>query len=270
MIDTSGYSGSMALKLYDSDPDAFGDSVTNDATSQREIAAFKERIGTITTVDELVADTEVYSFVMKAFGMEDEMFGKAMNKQLMTSDAEDDSSLVNRMEDDKYTELNETMGFNTDGTAGIDFNDSEWVDAMVDRYTEQRVIDTQMESNETLGTVLQFRENASSYTSWYEVLADEDASEFIKTALNIPTDSSADIDAQARALEKKMDIEDLQDPEKVEELVDRYVAIKDAEASKEQSSNTIVSLFTKNSSGTYGVQSIDLELIRGHSASAYR
>ena len=270
MIDTSGYSGRMALTLYDNDPASFESSVTSDAASQREIAAFKERIGSITTVDELIADTEVYSFVMKAFGMEDEMFGKAMNKQLMTSDAEDETSLVSRMSDDKYTELNETMGFNTDGTTGIDFKDEDWVNAMVDRYTEQRVIDTQKESNETLSTVLQFREEASGYTNWYSVLADEDASDFIKTALNLSSDSSGDIDAQVRALEQKMDIEDLQDPAKVEELVSRYVAIKDAQNSQDQSSNTLLALFTKNSSGTYGVQSIDLELAVGHSASAYR
>ena len=54
--------------------------------ARREIETFHARIGQIGSVDELVKDHQVYSFVMKAFGLEKEIFAKAMMKRILTAD----------------------------------------------------------------------------------------------------------------------------------------------------------------------------------------
>lgn len=266
MLNTSGLSATQAYNLIQNKRDIFVKGVEKDVIAKREIEAFKERIGQIKNVDELLKDREVYSFVMKSMGMEGEMFAKAMNKKIMTSDLEDKKSLVSRMTSRKYKELNVIMGFKPDGSAGDFFAKPEWVGDMVSRYVNQRIVDNQNANNPTVGTALTFKEKASTFKNWYSVLGDKDATTLLRTALGIPTDSGKmDIDAQARAFEKKMKIEDLQDPKKVDKIISKYNAISGAMQAS-QTLSPALTLFSSMSSGSYAMINIDIQMVQGFSA----
>ena len=270
MISTQGMTSTLAMSLIGRTRDTFEDSIRNDAVAKREIAAFKERIGSIENVDDLLADYETYSFVMKAFGLEDEIAAKAMNKKIMTSDPDDNTSLVNRLSNDVFKALNKDMGFGTDGSASAQLQDPSWVDAMVELYVDQRFIDGQTEMNEPVGIALDFQRKAEGFTSWYNVLADEGAAKVLRVALGLPESiGTADIDAQKKLFEKKMDIEDLQDPKVIESLIKRYTAISDANNAILNPTSTALLLLTPaTTSGTYSMITLDIELVQGFKGSS--
>ena len=263
MISTSGLSGAFALKIIDRSRDSFEEAIQRDPVNKREIAAFRERVGQITTAEQLVNDFEVYSFVMKAYDLESQIFGKAMMKKVLSSDSEDKGSLINKMTDNRFKDLYKAMGFTGGGTANSNTSDPEWVETMVSRYIEQQLINGQMESNTTVGTALHAEARAPALKNWYTVLADTKLQDFFYTALNLPDSlKSSDVDVQAAMLKKKFDITTLSDPGVMDKLITRYTAIADAKTAQDSlSSNPILQLFSNNnnSNGQRAIIGISLD-----------
>lgn len=263
MISTAGMSPMLALTLIQRERDTFDEGVRRDPMAKREIAAFEERVGSIGTIDDLMQDHEVYSFVMKAFGMEDQTYAKAMIRKVVTSDGEDKGSLVNRLTHPGYKAMHAALGFDTEGKADPSkFGDPDWVSGMVDRFVGQRLIDNQSEVNPATGDGLTFLEKASEMTNWYKVIGDKTMFNVVRTALGLPASiASADIDAQKKLLESKMDIADFQDPEKVQSILKRYAAIESANQAAATPSG-ILSLFSPaTSAGTWAPVTIDMQAV---------
>lgn len=267
MIDTSGMSSFLALKLIGREREKFETNIEKDPTSKREIAAFKERIGSIGSVEELTEDFEVFSFVMKSFGFEDQLYAKGMMKKILVTDPADKSSLAARMNSGAFKVMAETLGFGADGSAPANFGKADWVDGMVARYVDQRVIDTQTAVSKTVGDGLYFEQHASEMKSWYSVLADDRMARVVRTALGLPEDmGKSNIDAQKKMLSKKMDIADLQDPVKVQSLLRKYAAIEDANTAYMAGQDLVASLFGSSTSrGSWNNVTIDLEAVSGWS-----
>ncbi len=227
MISTRGLAPLAALALIERQGAKFVDAVRNEPTSRREIAAFRARVGEIGSVDDLVKDHAVYSFAMKAFGLENQIYAKAMMKKILTADPLDKKSLVNRLTDPRYKEINKVLGFDPDGTVGRpDFGSAAWTTALVERFVSQKMIDGQMEENPAVGIALDFERKAKGLTSWFKVLADPKMATFIRTAFGLPDSiSQGSIDGQARLLEQRMKIGELQDPQVRKKLVRQFAAI---------------------------------------------
>lgn len=269
MISTSGLSPILAIGLISKNRDQFETSLRNEPVAKREIEAFRERIGSISSVDDLLKDGQVFGFMMKAFGLESEIFAKAMMKKIMTSDPLDRTSLVNKLSDGRYRELNKVMGFGTDGTvARIDFGSTAWTDALVERYVDQRLIDGQMDANPSVGIALDFERKAPTLTNWYKVLSDKAMSQFFRTAFGLPDSvAQGDVDAQARLLEKRMKIEELQDPAVQQKLIRQYAAIAGVLDPGVRQAG-ILDLFPNT--GAWTPVTINLEAVSQFSASSYR
>ncbi|MFG6082799.1 DUF1217 domain-containing protein [Paracoccus litorisediminis] len=262
MINTTGLSTMQALTLINRERDTFEEGVKNDVTAKREISAFRERIGSISNVDELMADYEVFSFVLKSVGMGDQVYAKGMIKKILTSDETDSKSLVNKLTNPANKILFNALEFDTEGNASSNFQDAKWVENMVGMYVDQQLVDSQGEINASLGDALSFQRNTAKFTSWYKVLADKDASRVLRVALGIPESvASGDIDAQKRLFEKKMDIADLQDPAKVQKLLRQYAAIEDANNNSTRTTSLLSLFSSAASSGTYSPILLDIDMV---------
>jgi len=266
MISLQGMSSLLGLALVDATRDRQIASIQNSAQGTREINAFRERISDIETVDQLLDDHELYTFVMKAYDLEDQIFGKAMMGKVLTSDIDDKTSLVNRLTDQRFKDINQGMGFLPDDAGNNNTLQKIWQDEMVERFTERQFINSQADQNETIGTVLEFRRKASSITSGFDFLKDPELAEFIRTAVGLPQEAAGiDIDLQAAFIESKVDFEKLNSPAEIERLTLRYIAIKDAENIDNISGNTAVQLMTAavnaSSGGQFVPITIDIESI---------
>lgn len=76
--------------------------VASDSQIARETAYFKENIGKVSSVDEFLDDYQLYSYAMKAHGLEEMTYAKAFMKKVLESDLSDDSSYANKLTDDRY------------------------------------------------------------------------------------------------------------------------------------------------------------------------
>ena len=201
----------------------------DDPVNKRGEEAFRERIADIKTPEEFVADYEVYSFVMRAFDLEDQIFGKGMIRKILESDPVEPSSLMNRLTDTRFREMHLALGFTTEaGPVTPDFTKPAFLDSIADRYYNRKFINDNDSQNTTVGTVLQFREEAEDISNWFEVLRDKKLTNFFQVALNLPSQiSGLDLDVQKKLLEEKFDLADLADPAVRENLIRRYTAISD-------------------------------------------
>ncbi len=274
MIPLQGLSSFLGLALVDATRDRQIQSIQNSAQGKREITAFRERIGNIETVDQLMEDNELYVFVMKAYDLEDQIFGKALMAKVLKSDLDDPKALVNRLTDQRFRDLNRDLGFLPDDAGNNNTFLIPWQDKMVDRFVERQFINGQADQNATIGTALEFRRLAPSITEPFGFLKNAELSEFIRTTLGIPAASAGlDIDRQADLIDKKFDFDKLQDPAEIEKLIIKYTAIKDAQNGANTSANIAVQLMNAavnvSSSGRFVPITIDIESIRQIPRGAY-
>ncbi len=251
MLSISGMSSSLALSLIDKTETKLLQSIEDTPGQAKAIASFRANVGAITTADQFVNNYPTYNLVMKAFGLGDQMFGKAMIKQILQSDRTDSSSLVNKLTDPRFTQLYTTLGFTAAGTANANTSSTDWQDAMVKRYVNQQFIDQETAQNATVGTVLKFRDAAPSVKTWYDILKDKDMGQFMRTALGLPDNEvSLPLDRQVADFTAKFDITKLQDPAEAAKLVRKYVAVSDAKSVQANiSSNPIVQMMQSAISG---------------------
>lgn len=269
MISVSGMSTILALQLVNATEDKDQELIRNAPEHSREIDYFLENIGDIETVDQLTEDYRLYSFVMKAYDLEDQIFGKAMIEKVLKSNIEEDDALVNKLTDSRFKDFYNAMGFGDDGESNLNTIDSTWQADMVSKYVDTQYVNGKAEENEALGTVLEFRRKASSIESAYDILKDEQMAEFFRTAFGLPEELAAiDIDRQAAIINDKLDLETLSDPEVVENLVRRYVAITEANSDTATENNAAVTILNgalSAASGSYVPVTIDIEAIQGFS-----
>ncbi|GHG85323.1 DUF1217 domain-containing protein [Pseudodonghicola xiamenensis] len=276
VISISGLNSPLALKLIDSTHDSQIETLSASGQHARAVSVFQERIGSITSPEDLVQDYEVYSFVMKAFDLESQIFGKAIIRKVLESDPSDSSSLVNRLTDDRFNDLNEALGFTAEGGEQVvpDFNDPDWQQGIIDKYFEQTLTNGYTEENENVGIALTFRNKVESIDNWYDVLKNKDLSNFFITALGLPTEMAAiDVDKQAQLLSKSYDLEKLSDPKEQDRLVTRFLAIADVQNPQTSNIKSAALTILQNSSSLNSslIQlSWDIPSVRFSSYSLYR
>ncbi len=264
VISVSGLTSQAALNLIDRTRDTQMNTLRNEAQHNRAASVFRERIASISSPEELVKDFEVYSFVMNAFDLEDQIFGRGMMRKILESDPSDDTALVNRLSDARFGEIHDALGFTLPGggqVAPSRFGSTEWQDEIVDRYFNVQFQNQYNDQNETVGTVMEFRDKVDGFSSWYNILSDRTMTEFFQTALGMPSQlSSLDIDKQAEMLEKRFSLEKLQDPREVEALISRYMIIRDVNNPPAQATSAAIQILN-NSSGQFVPFTLDIDAV---------
>jgi len=100
----------------------------------REASYYKDNIGKVKTVDDLLKNDRLYKFAMKAYGLEDMTFAKAFMRKVLESDLSDPSSFANKLTDKRYREFAAAFSFNATNTPVA--QSSYQTDEMVGLYTK--------------------------------------------------------------------------------------------------------------------------------------
>lgn len=88
------------------------DRVESDAVVKRESAYYEENIGKVSSVDEFLDDYRLYTYAMKAFGLEEMAYAKAFMKKVLESDLSDENSFANKLTDERYRNFAAAYQFN--------------------------------------------------------------------------------------------------------------------------------------------------------------
>lgn len=214
----------------------------------RDTAYYEANIGSVTSVDDFVNNYRLLNYAMTAYGLSDETNAKALVKQVLSSDLSDSSSLVYKLNDQRY--LNLAKAF-----ANLNPNDSAasytaaTTQQVVNSYLEQQLETDVGQQDEGTQLALYFQRNAANIISGYSILGDSQLWKVVQTVYDLPESlGSIDINQQKDLVESKVNIADLQDPTKVSALLDRFSAVWDATNSSAASSDPVLELFSDGGS----------------------
>lgn len=219
---------SLAFRQISSDMDRSLARTADKPMVEREAAYYLKNIGDVRSVDDLFADDRLYRFATKAFGLEDMSYAKAFIRKVLEEGTDDRSSLANKLSDGRYREFAEAFNFARYGEATMSFGRTQ--QGTVDRYVRQTLEQDAGQQNEGVRLALYFQRKAAGIDSAMDILADPALLKVVQTATGLsPLTAAADIDKQAALISSKLDIEDLQDPEKLERFLSRFTSMWELE-----------------------------------------
>lgn len=217
------------IQLYNSVAD---DPTAQKATTKAEGTCYGDTIPTIKSVDDLLKDKRLVSYVLEAYGFTDAKLTNDDLKKILTSDPLDPKSFVNKTGNAAYRTLASAFNFDANGKVRdipiLQAQDRSNMIATFDYYARQTLEEDAGSQNEGVRLALYFQRKAASITSPFSILADKALLQVVQTALGLPVAmSNADIDLQANMITKKLKIADLQDPKKLEAFISRFAALYD-------------------------------------------
>jgi hypothetical protein len=193
---------------------------------KRETAYYREKIGSISSIDEFLSDAKVYRYAMQAFGLDDFTYAKGFVRRALEGGIDDDKSLANRLTDPRFKEFVTAFNFARYGADTTKFSRTQ--EGTVDRYMRQQIEINAGRDNEAIRLALNFERKAPEVTSAYGLLANQALLKVVMTALNLPTGfNSYNIDKQADYISSKLNIADLKDPAKLKTFIERFATMWD-------------------------------------------
>ncbi len=198
-----------------------------DPTVKRDTAYFQANIGKVKTVDDLLKDGKLYTYVMKAFGLGDMTYAKGLIRKVLEGGVSNRASLANTLNDPRYKALATTFDFAAKGaaTTGSSSTQKTTVGDYVEQALEAKVGNTSTGAQ----MALYFQRMAPNITSAYSILGDKTLLSVVQTALGLaPSMSFEPIDQQATIIGGLLKIGDLQNPAKLQQFILRFTAKYDA------------------------------------------
>jgi hypothetical protein len=196
---------------------------------EAETDYYTQTIAAVRSVDQLLKDQRLKTYISKAYGLDKDVTDQTL-RNILTSDRLDPDSFVNKSNDATYKALAADFNFNSDGSVarsevGVVQDRGERITTQ-DLFFRQTLEQDAGEDNEGVRLALYFERKAASITSAYGILADKALLEVVRTALSLPDSISLqDIDRQAELIERRLDIDDLKDPEKLDAFLNSFAAL---------------------------------------------
>jgi hypothetical protein len=203
----------------------------------RDTAYYLANIGNVKSIDDFLKDYKLYSYAMKAYGLDDMIYAKAFMRKVLTEGIATNDTFANKLTDARYRTFAAAFNFAALGATATQATQATTGTAT--QYATQTLEQNAGDQNEGLRLALYFTRKASSITTGYQILADKALTQVVQTAMGwSPTISSSDIDAQAKMITDKINLTDFQDPAKVTKFVQRFAAMWDAtQAQSDTSTN---------------------------------
>ncbi|MGX7707011.1 DUF1217 domain-containing protein [Methylobacterium sp. Gmos1] len=130
----------------------------NDPIVARETTYYQANIGKVKSVDDFLADQRLYSYAMKAFGLEDMTYAKAFMRKVLTEGTTDSTAFANRLADERYVAFAKAFDFTPGPTA-------TGTDATLTDASQTPAVGAQLSMPGTLATSYDFSgTNEASFT----------------------------------------------------------------------------------------------------------
>ena len=223
-----------------------------DEAAAKETAYFRDNIGDVESIDDLLGDTRLLDFALHAFRLEGLGLSRTELTKLIEGGVSDPDSPANKHDDKNVAKFVASFDFMKLGEKTTTYVAAR--DEAISGYMRQKLEENAGNDNEGVRLALYFQRKAPNITSFYQVLGDPALAEVVRTALGFPEAmAQADIDRQVAAIDKRLDIEDFTDPKKLEKFLSRFSAMWDATNNSAAATSPALALLS--GSGTYGISS---------------
>ncbi len=207
----------------------------------RDEAYFRDRIGQVTTADQLVGDRRLLKVALDAFGLGADINSKAFIRKVLSDGTLKDGALSNRLADKRYRDFSAAFGFgdfSVPRTKLSDFADKflvQWRARGFESAVGQSNNDLRLAMNLQRDLPAIARGRGSDDAKWFTVMGNPPLREVFERALGLPQSFGAlDLDRQlstfrdrAEAFFGDGEISRYTDPAAVEELTRRFLARAD-------------------------------------------
>lgn len=188
---------------------------------------FLANIGDVKTIDGLMKNDKLYTYVMKAFGLSDMMNARGLIRKVLEGGVSSATSLANTLNDPRYKALAAAFNFASNGANATSTPAAK--QGTVNNYIEQTLETHLGQQNKGVQMALYFQRMAPTITSAYNILGDKTLLSVVQTALGLsPSMSQENIDIQAKMITNQIKIADFTNPGKLQKFVERFTATYDA------------------------------------------
>lgn len=199
VIPSTGNLGWSFLKSSREDQQRAFDNSTSIKTNSEY---FREKIGGITSAEELVSDRRLTSVALGAFGLDDDINNRYFVQKVLEEGTLDSDSFANRLSDKRYFAMAEAFSFHLDppNTALSNFPD-----AILKQYSTRQFEVAVGKQDEDLRLALGLSRditelsdrNLTEDTAWFTIMGNPPMRRVFETALGLPKQLAAiDLDQQ--------------------------------------------------------------------------
>ncbi|MEL6522591.1 MAG: DUF1217 domain-containing protein [Pseudomonadota bacterium] len=241
VVPFGGYSGWQFLnRTLESQKETFNAS----AQTVREVTYFSENIGEVTTAEELVADRNLLSVALGAYGLDDDIDNRFFIQKVLEDGTLDPDALGNRLADKRYLEFSRAFGFGDSAfpsTLRTSFSEGVVTDYL-DRQFEIAV--GNQDENFRLAFVIErdlaelSTDDMSDDAKWFTVMGNPPLRAAFETALGLPSSFvSLDLEDQLKEFRDRLEsatgdgeISQFSEPEQMENFVRLFLLRAEATA----------------------------------------
>jgi hypothetical protein len=241
VIPLGGYQGwTFLTRTIEAQKTAF----RTDPAINRATETFREKIGTVKTAADLVADRQLLDVALTAFGLEADINSRAFVEKVLAEGTLAEGAFATRLADKRYAALARTFGF---GDLGARTGLPGFADEIASRFEARRFEVAVGETDDRLRRSLNVSQGMAdifdSVTSrdarWFAVMGDLPLRSVFEGALGLPTGlGKLDLDQQLETFKSKFsdifgteDLAVLEDPAEQEKLIRLYLLRSDVASS---------------------------------------
>lgn len=205
----SGYGGWKFLRRTE---EAQMQRMQADPIMQRDEAYFREKIGSVTTADQLVSDKRLLRVALGAYGLSGDVNNTYFIKKVLQDGTLDTGDLANRLTDKNYAALSSAFGFGDYSVPATQV--STFADDILARYEQRKFEEAVGDSNGDYRIALYAERELPALAAktlsedgkWFSIMGSAPLREFFETAFGLPSSfSGMDVDQQLVVLKDKSD-----------------------------------------------------------------
>ncbi len=211
----------------------------------REEAYFREKIKSVKTADDLVADRQLLKVALGAYGLGGDIDSKAFIRRVLSDGTLKDGALSTRLSNKQYEKFSDAFGFGNFAVPNTQLSD--FADKIIDLYrTQSFEVAVGAQNNDfrlSLSAERELNQLATSKTSseetkWLKILGSAPLRAVFQKALGLSSSvSGVDLDKQLAAYKTQAEklfgsdtVSQFTDPSKVDTLVRRFLVRSEAES----------------------------------------
>ncbi|MEK9595242.1 MAG: DUF1217 domain-containing protein, partial [Rhodospirillaceae bacterium] len=175
---------------------------------QREIDYFRKQAEKTGSLEELIDNRRLLTFVATAFGLEQEATQPGKIKAILKSDPNDINSFANRLRDPRFGEM--AKHFDIPNTGMVNLNRASKQDTLIQKYLTNSFEKDLSNKNPAVRDAVFFLRRINDVNSSYDVLGDMAMRKIVTEALNIPAQTANQtLSTQVGLIDRKLKLDKL-------------------------------------------------------------